>query len=186
MEARIGLNAAQFRRVIVLPQGRFRQLLLAGSSEREAIFSRLFQTHAYQLIEERLQEQASALSREATQLRQHQEYLLAGLELADQAALQQAVSQQEPRMAAAQQQRQQARQRWQQQQEQRQQAQQLLTAFTRLAEAEQQLAACQAQQAEHEQQQTRLQAARQAAQLSSPYPGAGTLSTGATAGGHPP
>ncbi|MEZ5477973.1 MAG: AAA family ATPase [Thiolinea sp.] len=85
VEARIGLNAAQFRQVIVLPQGRFRQLLLAGSSEREAIFSRLFQTHAYQLIEERPQEQASALSREATQLRQHQEYLLAGLELADQA-----------------------------------------------------------------------------------------------------
>ena len=38
-----GLSAEQFRQVMVLPQGRFRELLLAPSQEREAIFQQLFQ-----------------------------------------------------------------------------------------------------------------------------------------------
>ena len=61
IEARTGLNVDQFRQVMVLPQGQFRQLLMASSADREKIFSQLFQTHAYQKIETRLKEQAKGI-----------------------------------------------------------------------------------------------------------------------------
>lgn len=48
----IGLNAKQFRQVVVLPQGKFRELLTANSTQREEVFASLFQTQRYQLIEE--------------------------------------------------------------------------------------------------------------------------------------
>lgn len=59
-----GLNADQFRQVMVLPQGKFRDLLLAPSSEREQIFSKLFQTDIFKKLEDGLQEQAAGLRRE--------------------------------------------------------------------------------------------------------------------------
>ena len=54
----IGLNSQQFRQVMVLPQGRFRELLLADSKDREAIFSQLFQTQIYKQIEDNIRVQA--------------------------------------------------------------------------------------------------------------------------------
>ena len=54
----LGLEAEQFRQVMVLPQGKFRELLMANSKEREIIFSQLFQTHIYKQIQEHLYEQA--------------------------------------------------------------------------------------------------------------------------------
>ena len=39
-----GLSVDQFRQVMVLPQGKFRELLMADSRSREEIFSQLFQT----------------------------------------------------------------------------------------------------------------------------------------------
>lgn len=54
----IGLNSQQFRQVMVLPQGRFRELLLADSKNREAIFSQLFQTQIYKQIEDDIRAQA--------------------------------------------------------------------------------------------------------------------------------
>ncbi|GGX55367.1 AAA family ATPase [Saccharospirillum salsuginis] len=59
-----GLSAEQFRQVMVLPQGKFRELLLASSSEREAIFSQLFQTHIYSAIETRLKDKANTIKRD--------------------------------------------------------------------------------------------------------------------------
>ncbi|QSX42055.1 AAA family ATPase [Shewanella cyperi] len=58
IEELTGLDVDQFRQVMVLPQGKFRELLLADSKEREKIFSQLFQTHVYRRIEERLKQQA--------------------------------------------------------------------------------------------------------------------------------
>jgi len=57
----IGLGVEQFRQVMVLPQGKFRELLLADSKDREAIFSQLFETHIYKKIENRLKEKASTI-----------------------------------------------------------------------------------------------------------------------------
>ncbi len=59
----IGLNETQFRQVMVLPQGKFRELLLATSKEREEIFGQLFQTDIYKKIEFALKDKASAISK---------------------------------------------------------------------------------------------------------------------------
>lgn len=87
LQALIGLDANQFRQVMVLPQGKFRELLLAGSKEREVIFSQLFQTQVFQRIEERLRTQANQIERAVSDHRQHINGILAGGELESEAAL---------------------------------------------------------------------------------------------------
>lgn len=57
----MGLDVEQFRQVMVLPQGKFRELLMADSKEREKIFGQLFQTNIYRRIEERLKAQAAGI-----------------------------------------------------------------------------------------------------------------------------
>ncbi|MGO3056813.1 MAG: AAA family ATPase [Halomonas sp.] len=63
VQALLGLDASQFRQVMVLPQGKFRELLLAESKDREKIFSQLFQTQIFQRIEEHLRTQANQIER---------------------------------------------------------------------------------------------------------------------------
>ncbi|WP_386079531.1 AAA family ATPase [Vreelandella sp. F11] len=87
LQTLIGLDANQFRQVMVLPQGKFRELLLAGSKEREVIFSQLFQTQIFQRIEESLRTQANQIERAVSDHRQHISGILAGGELASEAAL---------------------------------------------------------------------------------------------------
>ena len=60
----VGLSAEQFRQVMVLPQGKFRELLLAKSDERQVILSTLFQTEIFKRIELSLKEKAAEISRE--------------------------------------------------------------------------------------------------------------------------
>jgi exonuclease SbcC len=59
----VGLTAEQFRQVMVLPQGKFRQLLLAKSDDRQEILSTLFQTHVYKQIEQSLKDKAADIER---------------------------------------------------------------------------------------------------------------------------
>ena len=66
----LGLDADQFRQVILIPQGKFRQLLLAGSTEREKIFESLFHTERYRLIQERLKDRARDIVEERKLLRE--------------------------------------------------------------------------------------------------------------------
>ncbi len=56
-----GLCVEQFRQVMILPQGKFRDFLMADSNQRELIFSRLFQTQIYKKIEEALKAQSSSI-----------------------------------------------------------------------------------------------------------------------------
>ncbi|QXC55754.1 SMC family ATPase [Vibrio mimicus] len=60
----IGLDVKQFRQVMVLPQGKFRELLTANSKEREQIFGQLFQTQLYSQIERALFERAAGIRKE--------------------------------------------------------------------------------------------------------------------------
>ena len=46
----VGLDAAQFNQVLVLPQGEFRRFLLAGSDEREKLLGRLFGDTIYRRV----------------------------------------------------------------------------------------------------------------------------------------
>ncbi|ABZ84159.1 exonuclease sbcc, putative [Heliomicrobium modesticaldum Ice1] len=81
----LGLRSAQFRQVVILPQGQFRQLLMAGSKEREEILEKLFRTELYRLIEEAFKDRAKKLEEEVAALRQEQAFILveAGLEKVD-------------------------------------------------------------------------------------------------------
>ncbi len=60
----LGLDVEQFRQVMVLPQGKFRDFLLADSKKREEIFSQLFQTSIYKRIEEGLKAKAADIQKQ--------------------------------------------------------------------------------------------------------------------------
>lgn len=81
IEQLTGLNVEQFRQVMVLPQGKFRELLLAESKQREEIFSQLFQTRIYRQLEERLKAQSAEIRREVEQARATRETILQGVGL---------------------------------------------------------------------------------------------------------
>lgn len=82
-----GMNADQFRQVMVLPQGQFRKLLLADSQERERIFESLFQTGLYRQIEERLKQGAAGIRRDYEAGLNQLRGILSSGDVADEAAL---------------------------------------------------------------------------------------------------
>jgi len=57
----LGFESDQFRQVIMLPQGEFKRLLLAGSDERQGILRTLFGTEWHQRIESALKARAVEL-----------------------------------------------------------------------------------------------------------------------------
>lgn len=61
LEELIGLSEEQFKQIMMIPQGEFRQLLVATSEEREKVLKRLFDTTIYRQIQERLAKRASSL-----------------------------------------------------------------------------------------------------------------------------
>jgi len=96
IEELTGLSVDQFRQVMVLPQGQFRQLLLADSNEREKIFGQLFQTRIYRRLEESLKVQAAEIRRERERQLQLQQGILEGADLASVQALDQELAECEP------------------------------------------------------------------------------------------
>lgn len=76
-----GLNVEQFRQVMVLPQGKFREFLMADSSQRETIFSKLFQTQIYKRIEDALKLRASGISKQVEALKHQTDGILKGADL---------------------------------------------------------------------------------------------------------
>lgn len=60
----IGFQAEQFRRVVVLPQGQFRQLLSASTDDREAILRALFDTAVFDRVENGLRQRSGTLKKE--------------------------------------------------------------------------------------------------------------------------
>ena len=101
VQALLGLDASQFRQVMVLPQGKFRELLLAESKDREKIFSQLFQTHIFQRIEEHLRTQANRIERTVNDHHQQIRGILAGGELVSEAELEQECQALTPQVASA-------------------------------------------------------------------------------------
>jgi exonuclease SbcC len=63
VEGIVGLNAAQFRQVILLPQGRFAEVLRARAEEREALLKTLFATVLHERASAWLEDQARAAVR---------------------------------------------------------------------------------------------------------------------------
>lgn len=64
----LGFSSDQFRQVVMLPQGRFRDLLAAGSDEREDILRQLFRTEEFSALEQRLAERAKKVKEDWNRL----------------------------------------------------------------------------------------------------------------------
>jgi exonuclease SbcC len=89
----LGLTADQFRQVMVLPQGRFRELLLAKSDDRQEILSTLFQTEIYKRIEQLLKDRAGNIERQNTEFEVRKSDALHEVHVADVDALIEVISQ---------------------------------------------------------------------------------------------
>lgn len=58
MYAVLGLTAAQFKQVMLLPQGKFQEFLVASSADREQLLKQLFGTYEFEQIQQVLKERA--------------------------------------------------------------------------------------------------------------------------------
>ena len=76
VEEILGFQADQFRQVVLLPQGQFRQALTADSAERREIMEILFGTEPYRLVEAALKEEAKSLESKLEQGRDRSYTLL--------------------------------------------------------------------------------------------------------------
>lgn len=76
-----GLSGDQFRQVVVLPQGQFRKLLSAKSTEREEIFQKLFSTDMYRKLQEKLKAKSNEIKQQLTEARTAHKSKLEALDL---------------------------------------------------------------------------------------------------------
>ncbi|WP_059415767.1 AAA family ATPase [Cupriavidus basilensis] len=160
----LGFDSSQFRQVIVLPQGRFRELLTADSKSRQAILERLFRTELYRRVEELLKGQAAAIRQQAERLRIEQSALLQQYELESAEALRVQVAALQSGLEDLARQETAARATLEHARLATQQGEQADARLREAREAEAAHAALMAQQAEVEAVRQRLQAARRAAQ----------------------
>lgn len=165
IEQLTGLSVEQFRQVMVLPQGKFRELLLADSKSREAIFSQLFQTHVYQQLELQLKARSAEIRREVEKSRQIEQGILEGAEVDDKQALQTALDTLIPETELAAGHKAAAEKNYTHQLQAVEQARQLHEAFTRLTSLQAQAASLEQQQLEVQRERQQLEWAQQAEQL---------------------
>lgn len=73
IERLLGYTAAQFRQIVLLPQGDFRKILTATNDERSPILKRLFDVKLYEDFVDRIKRDAAALYREISEERVRRE-----------------------------------------------------------------------------------------------------------------
>lgn len=61
VEELLGIDANQFKQIVMLAQGEFRKLLTADTATREGIFRKLFATQKYEMLQDRLGEECRKL-----------------------------------------------------------------------------------------------------------------------------
>jgi exonuclease SbcC len=83
VEALLGYKAAEFRQVVLLPQGRFRELLTVDRGKRQEILSRLFRTALYRRVTEQLLAGAKQAEGELKRLEERRRTLLDQAEATD-------------------------------------------------------------------------------------------------------
>jgi len=96
-----GLSVEQFRQVMVLPQGKFRDFLMADSSQRESIFSKLFQTQIYKRLEDALKVRASSIKKEVEALQHQIKGILQGADLNTEMQVQEQLTEIIPQLESA-------------------------------------------------------------------------------------
>ncbi|MCE9678287.1 SMC family ATPase [Shewanella sp. AS1] len=169
IEALTGLDVDQFRQVMVLPQGKFRELLMADSKAREKIFSQLFQTHIYRRIEERLKFQAAGIKKEVEANRNRRDGILQGSELVSDQALSDELAELAPALTLATEQKNKVDQEVLAISARLEQAYQLQQEFDALAQLKARADELTQQQPEITAQQTKLKGAQEAKGLQASY-----------------
>lgn len=165
IETLTGLDVEQFRQVMVLPQGKFRELLMADSKAREQIFSQLFQTHIYRRIEDKLKDQASQIRALVKEQRARRDGILQNCALQNDEELNAQLAALTPELTLAQQAKEQAV--WQQQQAHKayDAAQHLQDEFAQLEALKQALSILESQQGDMAAKTEELHLAKQAERL---------------------
>lgn len=69
----LGITYDQFKQIIMIPQGEFRELLTSDSSTREAILQKIFGTESFRLIQEKLGDEARELRNQVLMLEKQRE-----------------------------------------------------------------------------------------------------------------
>ncbi len=165
----IGLDLAQFRQVMILPQGKFRELLLADSREREQIFSQLFQTRIYQRIEEQLKQRAAGIRQAVDQHRNQIKGILHSVDMHSTEELEAALKQLQPELDKAAQIRQTTQAQLERAGQEQKQAQALQLRLDDLQQKQRQLQDMQKQETTVQQWEKSLQLSRLAQQLQPLY-----------------
>lgn len=98
----LGFESQQFRQVIMLPQGRFRDFLMSKTQERERILQTLFGTELYKRIEESLKRSAAELEKQANAARTQRQSHLDAAGVANEAALAEREGEQQAALVARQ------------------------------------------------------------------------------------
>ena len=81
VETLLGFKSEQFRQVVLLPQGDFRKLLLANSSERQQIMQTLFHTQRYAILQELAKEKYTEIAKSYSLLADRTQQTLQQLEI---------------------------------------------------------------------------------------------------------
>jgi len=84
----LGFGEDQFRQIVVLPQGRFRELLNASSDEREKILETLFGTERFRRLQEKLKEAAGEVESQRKKLTERRSWVLQEADAASEEDLQ--------------------------------------------------------------------------------------------------
>lgn len=164
-----GMEAEQFRQVMVLPQGQFRKLLMADSRERESIFQTLFQTGIYKRIEDALRERSSDVRAAHERATAVVRSILEDAGAGSAAELEQRIEAAGATLADHEGARAVAREQWQQAEAARRAGEKLAQDFARLAQSRAEQASLLARRPAMDAMRSRLDQARKAAQLTPLY-----------------
>lgn len=72
----LGYDAAQFRQIVLLPQGKFRDILTGTTEERSTILRRLFDVSLYERMTQRFRERADIMHKGIAQHQEKRQFLL--------------------------------------------------------------------------------------------------------------
>lgn len=80
IESVMGINAEQFRQIMMIPQGEFKKLLMADSQDREKVLQKLFDTQIYRAMQSKLDDSAKKLGNNIKGNRKLRDHELNGID----------------------------------------------------------------------------------------------------------
>ncbi|PKM55831.1 MAG: hypothetical protein CVV00_02250 [Firmicutes bacterium HGW-Firmicutes-5] len=87
VESLLGINAEQFRQIMMIPQGEFQKLLTSSSEERESVLRQLFDTSMYSLFQNRLEAKSNTLMNSIKRDKEIRDHDITNIDWADHEAL---------------------------------------------------------------------------------------------------